>query len=241
MVFLANVVTLFPELFPGPLGKSVTGRALEAGLWSLETCSLRDFGKGGRACVDDTPAGGGPGMVLRADVVGEALASVLDQESRWRWPRFLLSASGRPFSQNFAAELAQEEGVILVCGRFEGIDQRVIEAYALEELSIGDYVLSGGELGAMVVLDTVIRLIPGVMGNQESAEFESFQQGLLEYPHYTRPRMVAGRAIPAVLLSGNHEEIAAWRLEQAKQRTRLRRPDLWAAYQKAHSSASSSD
>lgn len=225
--FRATVLTLFPGLFPGPLGESLTGKALEQGLWALDTLDIRQFARDKHRTVDDTPAGGGPGMVMRADVV----AAAIDRARQAGFggperPVLYLSPRGRALSQARASELAKRPGVILLCGRYEGVDQRVLEARAVEEISIGDYVLTGGELAAMVLLDAVLRLIPGVLGNAESAEDESFSRGLLEHPHYTRPQTWEGRGIPEVLLSGHHARIAEWRRDQALRLTRERRPDL---------------
>lgn len=228
MSWRASVLTLFPEMFPGPLGLSLAGRALGSGMWSLDPTNIRDFANDRHRTVDDTPFGGGAGMVLRPDVVDAALASVLDGR-----PAICLTPRGRPFTQADAQRLAAAPGVILLCGRYEGVDQRVIEARRLEELSIGDFVLSGGELGAMVVLDAAVRLLPGVMGAAESATEESFSAGLLEYPHYTRPAEWQGRRVPDVLLSGHHAAVAAWRQAEAERITRERRPDLWARHQSA--------
>lgn len=220
----ATVFTLFPEMFPGPLGTSLAGDAHARGLWDIEMIDIRAHGLGRHRSVDDTPAGGGAGMVMRADVLAASLdANLAPGGTR---PRLLMSPRGRPLTQARVRELSQGEGVILICGRFEGVDERVIEARNLEEVSIGDYVLSGGELAAMVLLDAVVRLLPGVMGRQESAREESFEGGLLEYPQYTKPRDFEGRAIPEVLLSGDHAKIAAWRKEQALALTQARRPDL---------------
>ena len=229
--FCARVVTLFPEMFPGVLGASLTGRALQEGLWALETIDLRDFGVGRHRQVDDTPAGGGAGLVLKPDVVAAALdlAAIGTPGDRAAWPLVYLSPRGRPFRQGDAERFAGGMGMTLVCGRFEGLDQRVIDHYALEELSIGDYVLTGGELAAQVLLDATVRLIPGVLGNAASTEHESFSHGLLEHPHYTRPALWQGRAIPPVLLSGDHGAVDAWRRAEAEALTRDRRPDLWAA------------
>jgi tRNA (guanine37-N1)-methyltransferase len=228
----ARVITLFPEAFPGPLGLSLTGRALAAGLWSLETIDLRAFGEGRHRAVDDTPAGGGPGMVLRADVVGRALAAAAEgvPDDRARWPVIHLSPRGRRFDQATAGRLAAGAGVTLLCGRFEGVDERVLEAFAVEELSLGDFVLTGGEIAAMALIDASLRLIPRVLGNQASAQEESFSRGLLEYPQYTKPAVWQGRAIPDILLSGNHALIDAWRREAAARLTKERRPDLWRAW-----------
>jgi tRNA (guanine37-N1)-methyltransferase len=222
----ATVVTLFPELFPGPLGASLAGDALKRGLWSLETIALRDFGIGRHRQVDDTPAGGGAGMVLRADVVAAAVDAARTQSPDA--PAVYLSPRGEPLTQALVRELAQGPGAILLAGRFEGLDQRVIDARALREVSIGDYVLSGGEIAAMALIDAVVRLLPGVVGQPESLAEESFEAGLLEYPHYTRPREWEGRPIPEVLLSGDHKRIAEWRRAEAERLTRERRPDLWA-------------
>lgn len=220
----ASVLTLFPEMFPGPLGLSLSGQALDAGLWSLTTHQIRDFGLGRHAQVDDTPAGGGAGMVLRPDVLGPAVdhACALNPDV----PAIYMSPRGRPLTQALAHELAEGPGLIVLAGRFEGIDERVIEARSLIEVSIGDYVLSGGELAAMVLIDACVRLIPGVIGQPESLTHESFESGLLEYPHYTKPRAWEGRAIPDILLSGDHKKIEAWRREQAHALTQARRPDL---------------
>jgi len=225
MSWRATVLTLFPEMFPGPLGHSLAGRAMETGIWSLEARNIRDHASGRHRNVDDAPFGGGAGMVMRADVLDAAIADCDDGR-----PLVVLTPRGRPLSQQAVAALADGPGVVLLCGRFEGIDQRVIEARSLAEISVGDYILSGGETAALVLLDACVRLLPGVMGAAESGVEESFSTGLLEYPHYTRPSEWCGRAVPDVLLSGNHAAIAAWRLDQAKSITRERRPDLWAAY-----------
>jgi tRNA (guanine37-N1)-methyltransferase len=224
--FRADVLTLFPEMFPGPLGHSLAGRALAEGRWQLRVTDIRDFALGRYRSVDDAPFGGGAGMVLRPDVVDRAVAAVADGR-----PLVYLTPRGELFTQKMAAEFAVGPGLILLCGRYEGVDQRVIEAWRMREVSIGDYVLSGGEPAAIVVLDAVVRLLPGVVGKTESTAEESFTHApLLEYPHYTRPALWQGRAVPAVLLSGHHAAIAAWRREQAERITRERRPDLWAAY-----------
>lgn len=233
MRFRADVITLFPELFPGSLGVSVIGRGLRDKRWSLNATQLREFATDKHRTVDDTPAGGGPGMVLKPDVLSAAIDAVSpDSDPR---PRLLMSPRGVPLTQSRAHDLATGPGVVIVCGRFEGIDQRVIEARGLEEISIGDYVLAGGEAAAMVLLEAVIRLIPGVLGAEESRDDESFEQGLLEYPHYTRPQVFDGRAIPDVLISGDHGRIEAWRREEAEKLTRLRRPDLLAVESKTPS------
>ncbi len=227
--FRASVLTLYPEMFPGPLGLSLAGRALEAGTWSLETVQIRDFATDRHRSVDDTPAGGGAGMVLRADILAAAIdAATLPGDTR---PRLLMSPRGKPLTQDRVRELAGGPGAIIICGRFEGIDQRVIDACQLEEVSIGDYILSGGEIAAITVLDAIVRLLPDVMGNQESGETESFETGLLEHPHYTRPAEFEGMTIPEVLTSGNHRKINEWRKAEAERLTRERRPDLWAAHQ----------
>ena len=230
--FRAKILTLFPECFPGPLAAGLTGKALNDGLWRCETVDIRRFATDRHRTVDDTPAGGGPGMVMRADIVAKALDSAARDsvEDRLRWPVLYLSPRGRVLTQSRVAEIAAGEGVTLLCGRYEGVDQRVLEARAVEEISVGDYVLTGGEPAAMVLLDAVIRLRPGVLGNAGSAEDESFSRGLLEHPHYTRPQTWEGREIPDVLLSGHHARIAEWRHAQAEALTRERRPDLWAAY-----------
>lgn len=228
--FRATVLTLMPDMFPGTLGLSLAGDARARGLWSLEVKDIRDHGLGRHRAVDDTPAGGGPGMVIRADVLAEALDSTVTAEDPR--PRFLLSPRGQVLTQAMARDLAAGPGAILVCGRFEGVDERVIEGRNLSELSIGDYILSGGEIAAQVVLDAVIRLLPGVMGGADSDLEESHEQGLLEYPHYTRPRSWEGHEIPDVLTSGNHAAINRWRQEQAEALTRARRPDLWAKYRR---------
>ncbi|ADZ68531.1 tRNA (guanosine(37)-N1)-methyltransferase TrmD [Polymorphum gilvum] len=229
MTFAATVLSLYPEMFPGPLGASLAGRALDKSLWALDARQIRDHAHDRHRSVDDTPAGGGAGMVLRADILAAAIDAAAPADDPR--PRLLMSPRGRPFTQRMAHDLADGPGAIIVCGRFEGVDQRVIEARNLQEVSIGDYILSGGELAAMVVLDAVVRLIPGVMGNIESGKTESFETGLLEHPHYTRPQMFEDRAIPDVLTSGDHARIAAWRLEQAKRLTQDRRPDLWERYE----------
>ena len=220
----ATVLTLFPEMFPGPLGLSLAGDALASGRWSLEARLIRDHGIGRHRKVDDTPAGGGPGMVMRPDVVAAALDAATPAGDRR--PRLLMSPRGTPLTQARVRALAAGEGVVVLCGRFEGVDERAIAARALEEVSIGDYVLSGGEIAALALLDGCVRLLPGVMGAADSETEESFEAGLLEYPHYTRPREWEGRIIPEVLLGGNHRAIARWRREEAERITRERRPDL---------------
>ncbi len=222
MTFRATVLTLYPEMFPGTLGMSLAGDALKSGLWALEASNIRDHGIGKHRNVDDTPAGGGHGMVIRADVLAASI-DALGTDTR---PKILLSPRGKPLTQKQVRDWSVGDGVILVCGRFEGVDQRAIDARGLQEVSIGDYVLSGGELGAMVLLDACVRLIPGVMGKEGSGMDESFENGLLEYPHYTRPRDWEGQEIPEILLSGDHAKIAKWRREQSEKLTRARRPDL---------------
>nr|WP_295743627.1 tRNA (guanosine(37)-N1)-methyltransferase TrmD [uncultured Acidocella sp.] len=225
MSWRADVLTLFPAMFPGTLGESLAGRALEDGKWSLKVTDIRDFGLGRHRAVDDTPFGGGAGMVLRPDVVDAAISSVADDRKL-----IFFTPRGAPLTQAKVRELADGPGAILVCGRFEGIDQRVIEARGGEEISIGDYVLSGGELPALVLLDAVIRLLPGVMGHAESGTEESFSLPLLEYPHFTRPAEWEGRAVPEVLTSGNHAAITKWRRAQSVEITQARRPDLYAQF-----------
>lgn len=225
MTFCATVLTLYPEMFPGFLGTSLAGKALEKNIWSLAAMNIRDFAQDRHRTVDDTPAGGGAGMVMKADVLARAIDAA-PQEA----PRFLMSPRGQPFNQKMAHEIAGGAGVTLICGRFEGVDERVIEARNLTEISIGDYILSGGETAAFVILDAVLRLVPGVMGNMESAHEESFETGLLEHPHYTRPQDFEGRSIPDILTSGNHKAIAEWRKTAAEKLTRERRPDLWEIY-----------
>lgn len=223
MTWRASVLTLFPAMFPGSLGQSLAGRALETGVWSLDVTNIRDFARDRHRTVDDTPFGGGAGMVLRPDIVDAAVASVADER-----PIVCLTPRGRRFTQTDAQRFADGPGVILLCGRYEGIDQRVIESREMLELSIGDYVLSGGELAALVLLDSIVRLLPGVMGAADSATEESFSSGLLEYPQYTRPAEWQGRRVPDVLLSGHHGAVAAWRQAESEKITRERRPDLWA-------------
>ena len=229
-IWRATVLTLFPEMFPGPLGVSLAGKALASGLWVLEARDIRDSATDRHRSVDDTPAGGGPGMVLRADVLAAAIDAADSGPNR---PRLLMSPRGRPLTQSHVVELAAGPGPLIVCGRFEGVDQRVIAARKLEEVSIGDYVLSGGELAAMALIDACVRLLPGVMGKPGSGTEESFSDGLLEYPQYTRPQEFEGQPIPDVLVSGDHAKVAAWRLAEAEALTRERRPDLWAAKNKS--------
>ncbi|MFS0771436.1 tRNA (guanosine(37)-N1)-methyltransferase TrmD [Sphingomonas sp. 1P08PE] len=227
-MFRATVVTLYPEMFPGPLGHSLAGRALREGRWAIDTVQIRDFATDRHRSVDDTPAGGGAGMVLRADVVAAALDSVADDRHV-----LAMTPRGRPLSQARIRALAAGQGVTVLCGRFEGFDERLFEGRRIEEVSIGDYVLSGGEMGALVLLDACVRLLPGVMGAASSGDDESFESGLLEYPHYTRPVTWEGRTIPEVLRSGDHARIAAWRKSMAETDTRLRRPDLWERHEGA--------
>jgi len=230
--FLATILTLFPEMFPGPLGQSLSGRALQDGVWNLETINIRDFTADKHKTVDDTPCGGGAGMVMKPDVLDKAILSIKSQG------RFIyMSPRGKVLDQDLAKELAQEEHLTILCGRYEGVDQRVLDAHNAEEISIGDYVLSGGEPAAMILLDTCIRLLPGVMGNTETTDEESFENGLLEYPLYTRPTVWTDsngieRKVPETLISGHHKNIRKWRLEQSEAITQKQRPDLWAKYKK---------
>jgi tRNA (guanine37-N1)-methyltransferase len=223
----ASVLTIFPEMFPGPLGISLAGKALNAGLWSLQAIDIRAHATDRHGTVDDTPAGGGPGMVMKADVLSRALDSVPPDPR----PRLLMSARGAPLTQKRVAALAQGDGAVILCGRFEGVDERLIEARSLEEVSLGDFILSGGEIAALALLDACVRLIPGVMGKEASGVEESFADGLLEYPQYTRPAVFEGLGIPDILTSGDHAKVAKWRHSEAERMTRERRPDLWAAYQ----------
>jgi tRNA (guanine37-N1)-methyltransferase len=222
----ASVLTIFPDMFPGPLGASLSGKALAAGAWALDVVDIREFATDKHRSIDDTPAGGGPGMVMKPDVLGRAIDAIA-ADTR---PRLLLSPRGAPLTQARVEALTAGPGVVLVCGRFEGVDERVIAARGLEEVSIGDYVLSGGELAAMAAIDACVRLLPGVMGAPASSAEESFADGLLEYPHYTRPQLWEDRAIPEILVSGDHGKIAAWRRAEAERLTKERRPDLWAAF-----------
>ena len=234
----ATALTLFPEMFPGPLGESLAGKALKDGTWALEAIDIRRFAKDRHGTVDDAPFGGGAGMVMKPDVLSAALLAVAEAPGMADVPKLLLSPRGAPFTQARGRELAAGPGVVLVCGRFEGVDERVIEAHALEEISVGDFVLSGGEIAAMAVMDCCVRLLPGVMGEPHSANEESFEDGLLEYPHYTRPAAWAGpdgieRRVPEVLVSGHHGKVAEWRMRQREEITRRRRPDLWERRQSA--------
>ncbi len=225
MTWRATILTLFPEMFPGPLGVSLSGKALASGIWALEARDIRASAIDKHRSVDDTPAGGGPGMVLRADILAAAIDAANVPASV---PRLLMSPRGRPLTQARVRELAAGPGALVVCGRFEGVDQRVIEARGLEEVSIGDYVLSGGEIAAMALIDACVRLLQGVMGKAESGTEESFSESLLEYPQYTRPQTFEGRSIPEILISGDHAKVAAWRRAEAEALTHARRPDLWA-------------
>ncbi|MQB45382.1 tRNA (guanosine(37)-N1)-methyltransferase TrmD [Rhizobium sp. ICMP 5592] len=223
MSFRATILTLYPEMFPGHLGTSLAGKAMERGQWALDTVQIRDFATDKHRTVDDTPAGGGAGMVLKPDVLARAIDHASENDNR---PRLLMSPRGRPLTQKRVRELAAGDGVIIVCGRFEGVDQRVIDGRDLEEVSIGDYILSGGEPAALILLDAIVRILPGVMGNDLSGLHESFEGGLLEHPHYTRPQLWEDREIPAVLTSGNHGAIAKWQKQEAEKLTKERRPDL---------------
>ncbi|MCK5933947.1 MAG: tRNA (guanosine(37)-N1)-methyltransferase TrmD [Fulvimarina manganoxydans] len=224
MPFAATILTLYPDMFPGPLGVSLAGKALSRGDWSLKTVQIRDFGRGKHRLVDDTPAGGGAGMVMRPDVVAEAIDHAAPEGDKR--PKLMMSPRGRPLDQDFVRGLADGPGAVILCGRFEGVDERVIEARGLIEVSIGDYVLSGGEIASLVLLDAVVRLLPGVMGNALSGTHESFENGLLEHPHYTRPAEWEGRTIPPVLTSGDHGAVERWRQTEAERLTAERRPDL---------------
>tara|TARA_R110000796_G_scaffold2544_10_gene10011 strand:- start:8070 stop:8861 length:792 start_codon:yes stop_codon:yes gene_type:complete len=228
-VWRAEIITLFPDLFPGVLGASLTGRALQEGSWQLRTHDLRSYGVGKHRNFDDTPAGGGAGMVMRADVVGPAIEDAM-AGAAGRWPILYMSPRGRRFDQAMAQDLSNCSGVTILCGRFEGVDERVMEHYGVTEVSLGDFVMTGGELAAQAMVDATVRLLPGVLGNAESTVEESHSSGLLEHPQYTRPAEWLGHQIPPVLMSGNHGEIAKWRLDQAEQLTKSRRPDMWAKY-----------
>ncbi|MEO8531825.1 MAG: tRNA (guanosine(37)-N1)-methyltransferase TrmD [Deltaproteobacteria bacterium] len=234
--WVARVITLFPEVFPGVLGASLTGKALQEGLWRIETLDLRMFGEGKHRLVDDTPAGGGAGMVLRADIVGKALEDAArgTPKNRDEWPVIYLSPRGKPFTQAMAETFARAKGITLLCGRFEGVDERVIQHYDIQEVSLGDFVMTGGEIAAEALIDATVRLIPRVLGNQASAGDDSFSAGLLEHSQYTKPSVWQGRAIPEVLLSGHHGKIADWRKDEAERLTQQRRPDLWRAYCAQH-------
>ena len=225
MTFAAQILTLYPEMFPGPLGTSLAGRALEEGKWSCDPIQMRDFATDKHGSVDDTPAGGGAGMVLRADVLGSAVDYAMERQPDA--PVIAMTPRGKPLTQARVREIASGPGVTILCGRFEGFDARIFDARPIEQVSIGDYILSGGEMGALVLLDACIRLLPGVMGASSSGDDESFETGLLEYPQFTRPQKWEGRIIPEILRSGDHAKIAAWRKQRAEEDTRLRRPDLW--------------
>lgn len=229
MTWQAQVLTLYPDMFPGPLGFSLAGKALADKKWSLETLNIRDFATDKHHSVDDTPAGGGAGMVLRADILASAIDNAVKKEVESA-PLIYLTPRGKKFDQTEAKRLAKLDGAIFICGRFEGVDERVLKAREVEELSVGDFVLSGGEMAAMTVMDAVVRLLPGVVGTPQTLDEESFERGLLEYPHYTKPNIWEGMEIPEVLLSGNHKKIANWRLEKAKEATKTRRADLWQKY-----------
>ncbi|MEX1147388.1 MAG: tRNA (guanosine(37)-N1)-methyltransferase TrmD [Sphingomonadales bacterium] len=237
-MWTARILTLFPEMFPGPLGISLAGKAIKNGLWSLETLDIRDFARDKHRTVDDTPAGGGPGMVMRADVLARAIDAAADRlpdgaepQGSDSWPLIYLSPRGRVMDQGLVRELATAQGVTLLCGRYEGIDERVLDARPVMEVSLGDFVLSGGEIAAMALIDAAVRLLPGVLGEPATLNEESFEGDLLEYPQYTRPPTFEGREIPEVLLSGHHQQIAAWRRAEAERLTRERRPDLWQRHQ----------
>jgi len=231
-LFTAQLLTIFPEMFPGTLGQSLAGKGLDAGIWALKTLDIRDFSSDKHRSVDDTPAGGGPGMVMRADVLGKAIDAA-SKNAGPDWPLVYMSPRGRRFEQADAKKWHKAGGVTILCGRFEGVDERVLEARGVEEISVGDFVLSGGEPAAMVMLDAVVRLLPGVMGANATLDEESFENGLLEYPHYTRPAVWEEREIPEVLTSGHHKKIAEWRHARAEEMTRIRRPDLWSSYVRA--------
>ncbi|WP_083100362.1 tRNA (guanosine(37)-N1)-methyltransferase TrmD [Pseudophaeobacter leonis] len=239
-VWKAKILTLFPTAFPGVLGESLTGKALQEGLWQLETVDLREFGVGKHRNVDDTPAGGGAGMVLRADVLGTAIDQAMQDTTApqgGNWPLIYLSPRGRRMDQAMMQDLARCDGITLLCGRFEGVDERVLEHYNIQEVSLGDFVMTGGELAAQALIDATVRLIPGVLGNQASTEEESFSSGLLEHPQYTRPAEWRGRTIPDVLMSGHHGKVAEWRQEMSEEITKARRPDLWQAYEASRPAA----
>ncbi len=231
--WIARVITLFPDAFPGVLGESLTGKALKEGLWRLETTDLRRFGEGKHRNVDDTPSGGGAGMVLRADVLGQAIEHT-QKPVKTRQPLIYLSPRGKPFTQAMAQEWSESDGLTMICGRFEGIDERIIDFYDIQEVSLGDFVLTGGEIAAIALIDATVRLIPRVLGNHASIEDESFSHGLLEHPQYTRPSVWNDLSIPEILLSGHHGKIADWRKQQAERLTKERRPDLWRAYCETH-------
>lgn len=222
-----DILTIFPEMFPGPLGLSIAGKALERGLWTFEATDIREFASDRHKTVDDTPCGGGPGMVMRADVIDSALSSISEIGDR---PVVYLTPRGKTFDQQMAKDFANGPGIVFVCGRYEGIDERFLDMHEPYQVSLGDFVLSGGEPAAIAIIDSCIRLIPGILGDVDSLSEESFERGLLEYPHYTRPQVWRGRSVPEVLLSGHHKKISAWRREQSERLTRNHRPDLWSAY-----------
>lgn len=228
-IFTAQILTLFPDMFPGCLGQSLAGKGLKDGLWALKTLDIRGFSSDKHRSVDDTPAGGGPGMVMRADILGKAIDAAR-ADAKPEWPLVYLSPRGKRFDQSEATRWQKAGGVTLLCGRFEGVDERVLDARGVEEVSVGDFILSGGEPAALVMLDAVVRLLPGIMGKVETLDEESFESGLLEYPQYTRPAVWEGREIPEVLTSGHHKRVAQWRREKAEEITRVRRPDLWSTY-----------
>ncbi|AVX02874.1 tRNA (guanine(37)-N(1))-methyltransferase [Maritalea myrionectae] len=230
MAFKADIITLFPDLFPGPLGASILGRAAEKGTWSLNATQLRDFATDKHKKVDDTPAGGGPGLVLKPDILAKAIDHISPENDPR--PRILMSARGKPFDQQMARDWAAGPGVVIICGRFEGVDQRVIDKRDLTEVSVGDFVLCGGEVAAMTMLEATVRLLPGVMGSAESEADESFENGLLEYPQYTRPAEFEGEPIPEIVTSGDHKKVNQWRQEQSEELTKQNRPDLWDKYKK---------
>lgn len=231
-LFTAQLLTIFPDMFPGCLGQSLAGKGLNEGLWALKTLDIRDFSSDKHRSVDDTPAGGGPGMVMRADILGKAIDAAR-ADAKPEWPLVYMSPRGKRFDQFEATRWQKAGGVTILCGRFEGVDERVLEARGVEEISVGDFILSGGEPAALVMLDAVVRLLPGIMGKVETLDEESFESGLLEYPQYTRPQVWEGREIPEVLTSGHHKRVAQWRREKAEELTRLRRPDLWSTYEQA--------
>ena len=231
-LFTAQLLTLFPEMFPGTLGHSLAGKGLKEGKWALKTLDIRDFSSDKHRSVDDTPAGGGPGMVMRADILGKAIDAA-QAEADPKWPLVYMSPRGRRFEQADAKRWHSAGGVTVLCGRFEGVDERVLEARNVEEISVGDFVLSGGEPAALVMLDAVVRLLPGIMGASATLDEESFESGLLEYPHYTRPQVWEEREIPEVLTSGHHKKVAEWRRARAEEITRIRRPDIWSTYVRA--------
>jgi len=230
LVWTAKILTLYPEMFPGPLGHSLAGKALDKGLWDMDVIQIRDYARDKHHNVDATPAGGGPGMVMRADVLGAAIDDVSKGVNCDEFPVVYLSPRGRPLNQEMVREFASKQGMTMICGRFEGVDERILESRNITEVSLGDFILSGGEIAAMAMMDAVVRTIPGVIGDAGTLTEESFEAGLLEYPHYTRPRIWEGREIPQVLQSGHHGKIKQWRTAQSEKLTALRRPDLWEKY-----------